>query len=379
MAHPPNEPPISDAERAALARFDRMSVGRAFAFCLVPTFAGVAAAVALHLWAVIPTIGVGANGLTRMVRLGQHLAALAAAPRAGPTACILGDSVGVEGIDASAIERGAQGAWHAENYAINGATREQIRVIVPKVLATRPDAVALVLRAQSIADPPPLSVDLAHAYALGGFAKDWPEGWIAPGVPGIDGAARSALAAGALEAELSFRGALVYRFNDAMHERFSGKTRLPPPDVWTDAHHMTGSIVGERLERHLKVMEEEVASAARMADPAFPATLEPNERDLEEIVALIRERGATPVLVIAPVHPRLRGSRPYAEVGARLAERVAEWSGRHGAVAIDAGTLLDEEDFADAQHPSASGRAKLSEFIGRNLPKPPARAGEGGG
>jgi hypothetical protein len=354
----------------ALARFDRFSVGAMFAFCVAPTLIGVALAVALHLRVVIPSLGVGSNGLTRMVRLGEHLAAIkdTASSASKPRVCVLGDSVSVEGIDAAAIARGAADSWQVENYAINGATREQIRIVLPKVLATKPEAVVYVLRAQAITDPPKLPVDLAYAYALGGFPAAWPKDWITPAVPGLTPAAMEGLEAGQLEAQLHFRGALVYRFNDLMHERFSGKTKLPPPDEWGDAHHMTGSIVGERLDRHVKVMEEEVAATARMSDPSFPATLEANERDLAELSALIRASGATPVFVIAPVHPALRAAKPYAEVGARLDARVAEMQARDGVVRIDARTLLDADDFADAQHPGPSGRVKLSEFIGRNLP-----------
>lgn len=365
--------PTPEPAPDAVARFDRFSVGGALLFCLVPSIAGVAIAVALHLFVVLPTVGVGSNGLTRMVRLGEHLASIEGARADKPRVCVLGDSVSVEGTDAAAIERGAQGAWQADNFAINGATREQIRIILPKVLATKPDAVVYVLRAQAITDPPPLPIDLAYAYALGGFPGAWPDGWVTPAVPGVPAGAMKGLEADRTAAQLHFRGALVYRFNDLMHERFSGKTKLPPPDDWRDAHHMTGIITGDRLDRHIKTMEEEVADSARMSDASFPATLEPNERDLAELVAQIRSAGVTPVLVIAPVHPRLRDSRPYAEVGARLSQRVDEMVARSGAVRIDARLLLDEADFADAQHPGPTGRVKLSEFIGSHLPQPASR------
>lgn len=369
----PSKSPAAEPNSAALARFDCFSVGGILAYCVVPSLVGVALGVAIHLFVVLPTIGVGSNGLTRMVRLGEHLAAIERTRSEKPRVCVLGDSVSVEGIDASAIERGASDAWQVENYAINGATREQIRVILPKVLATKPDAVVYVLRVQAIADPPPLPIDLAYAYALGGFPSAWPNGWVDPSVPGISARTMEGLDATELDAKLHFRGALVYRFNDLMHERFSGKTKLPAPDNWRDAHHMTGGITGERLERHIKTMEDEVAGAARMSDPAFPATLESNERDLAEIVAEIRRAGATPVLVIAPVHPRLRDSRPYAEVGARLDQRVNELVDRDRALRVDARLLLEADDFADAQHPGPSGREKLSEFIGKNLPSAAGR------
>lgn len=370
---PPSNAPETETDSPELARFDRFSVGGILLFCTIPPLVGVLLAVAIHLFVVLPAIGVGSNGLTRMVRLGEHLATIEGTRAGKPRVCVLGDSVSVEGIDASAIERSASDAWQVENYAINGATREQIRVILPKVLATKPDAVVYILRVQAIADPPPLPVDLAYAYALGGFPAAWPSGWLNESVPGISPRAMDGLEASRFAAQLHFRGALVYRFNDLMHERFSGKTKLPAPDNWRDAHHMTGGITGERLDRHIKTMEDEVSAAARMSDPAFPATLERNEQDLAEIVAEIRRAGATPVLVIAPVHPRLRASRPYAEVGARLDQRVDELVERFGAVRVDARLLLEADDFADAQHPGPTGRDTLSEFIGKGLPSAAGR------
>ena len=60
-------------------------------------------------------------------------------------------------------------------------------------------------------------------------------------------------------------------------------------------------------------------------------------------------------------------SRLLAELAAHVGGEVQG----DGAVRIDARTLLDTDDFADAQHPSPAGRTKLSEFIGSKLPSPP--------
>lgn len=366
--HPAQVPANGVGRDEALARFDRLGLGRTLAFCLAPAVLGVGAAIALHLTVVLPSMGAGSNGLTRIVRLGQHLDGLRDQAHSKRRACVVGDSVSVEGIDAALVAAGSGGEWQVENYAINGATREQIRLILPKLLATKPDAVIYVIRAQAITEPVPLAPDLAYAYALGGFAADWPEGWVTADVPGIPVTSLPGLRAERLAAELHFRGALVYRFNDAMHERFSGKTKLPPPDSWSDAHHLTGGIAGDRLTRHLNVMEAEVVETAHMDDPSFPATLERHERDLEELVSAIRAAGSVPVLVSAPLHPRLRESEPFLAVGARLEALAAEWDRSGLAVHLRANTLLEEADFADALHPSGSGRERLSAFIGRSLP-----------
>ena len=81
--------------------------------------------------------------------------------------------------------------------------------------------------------------------------------------------------------------------------------------------------------------------------------------------------GATPILLLLPVHPRLSElATPLLPRLNSVANRVAAET--RGAV-VDASALLGEDAFADAVHPNESGRATLSTHVGRLLPAPDGR------
>ena len=94
-------------------------------------------------------------------------------------------------------------------------------------------------------------------------------------------------------------------------------------------------------------------------------------RALAALLADIRSSGAVPVLVRLPVHPRL--STEAAPILASQQPYLADLARVHQALLLDATSLLDADQFADAVHPDRAGRSALSEWLGRHLPPVPER------
>lgn len=345
----------------------RFSTPGCFAWCFAPSLVGLALAMMFQLWFMLPRFGTGSSDLNRMVALGQHVRSTFP-----PNSAIaLGDSVTVEGIDASIVRSAAPSGWHVENAGINGCDRAEVAVILPAVLAAKPRALILVLRPLSIARPPPISGDGAFAYALGGFRDHWPDGWLGPDSAGLTQDLFDRLTAPRLRAEIHFRTAVNYLINDTLRERVRSGIKFARPDDWVAPFNMTTSISGKTLDAHLKNLEEEVReSSMKIGSGDGPLVIDTtaDEADMERLIAAIRAAGATPVLIASPVHPRLRDAEAFAAVGARLRMLAPRWAQTYGGVYADASSLLDETGFADGQHLNAAGRAKLSEFVGRYLP-----------
>ncbi len=331
----------------------------AFASCMLPTAAGVAAAVAFHLFVVLACLGTGSPDLNRMIALGQRLDE--GSPTT-PTVVFIGDSVTVEGIDASIVESATGGGWKALNFGLNGADRAELDVIVPKVARLRPAAVCIVMRPLSIAAPPAVNIDGAHAYNLGGFPAAWPEGWIRPDTPGLPPEQQEALSGSRLESQLHFRTAIMEMINAGLRAKLRSGVRIAPIDDWTAPYNLTISIEGATLDNHIRALDTELQEAIREGT-------ERHERDFERLVSHLAAAGIKPVLVASPIHPRLREA--FGPTADRMRTLGPSWAASHGGAWIDATTLLDETGFADGQHPNRKGREALSSFIGTNMP--PAR------
>jgi lysophospholipase L1-like esterase len=335
-----------------------LSPAKAFAFCFVPVAAGVGLAVAFHLFVVLGWLGTGSPDLNRMVALGERLDEPSPTE---PTLVFIGDSVTVEGIDASIVARATGGAWQALNFGLNGADRAELDVIVPKVARHKPTAVCIVMRPLSIAEPPAVNLDGAHAYNLGGFAAAWPEGWIGPDTPGLPAEQREALTAPSLDSKLHFRTAIMEMINAGLRARLRSGVRIAPVDDWIAPYNLTTSIGGVTLDNHIRALDVELQDAIKQGT-------ERHERDFERLVSHLAAAGIKPVLVASPIHPRLREA--FGPTAERMRALGPTWASSHGGTWIDATTLLDETGFADGQHPNQKGREALSAFIGSNLPPP---------
>lgn len=350
----------------------RLSAPAAFSFAFLPVVAGLGAAAVIHFSVVLPRLGVGSSDLNRMVALGHHLES--PAPAGTRTAFAVGDSVTVEGIDADIVKANAPPGWTIENIGINGCDRAEVKVILPKIMAAKPAAVIFVLRPLSITEPPPIAVDGAYAYALGGFPKLWPPAWVEPDSPGVPPNIFRDLTASETLARIHFRSALSYVINDGLRERVRKGIKFARPDNWVAPFNMTSSISGPELTRHLTALENEVRESTAVPPTGHEGTPNPasptatHEAEMERLIRYTRDHGSIPVLFAAPVHPRMASAPAYSAVAARLKVVARDWATETGGVFADASALLDETGFADGQHLNAHGRQLLSEFVGKHLP-----------
>ncbi|MCA9295495.1 MAG: hypothetical protein KC983_03240, partial [Phycisphaerales bacterium] len=143
--------------------------------CVLSAALGVAIALMLLMWVILPTLGYGYAD--RIIAIGERLNGPSFEDR--PTAVFLGSSVVVEGIDAREVVAAAPG-WDAYNFAINGCEINEQRVMLPKVLAAKPRAVVLLIRPITLAMPGDIPPDKAYGYVLGGFPAAWNAQYVDP-------------------------------------------------------------------------------------------------------------------------------------------------------------------------------------------------------
>jgi len=302
---------------------------------------------------VLPITGVGS--VERIVQLGRHLDAPLAPT---PTIAFLGNSITREGIDTRVVAETAPARWHSQNLAISACGLSELRVLLPKLLAARPAAVAFGLRPEDLGRVDDFDLDKAYAYAMGGFVAAWPHRWTRADLPGVGEATFAALHSSRLEQDLHFRTAPLNLINQELRLRFRSGLRRIAPDNWTDPYELDFNVRDERLRRH-------VDSILRDMEGRLAAGTEAGSRLIETLAAEIRQADATPVLIVLPMHPEYFDAmrRPVAELRTLLARLAREQS----ATVIDALDVLSADEFADALHPNAAGREIYSRFVGRQL------------
>jgi hypothetical protein len=353
-----------------------LSVPHAWMLIAIPSLVGLALAAAVSVWILFPKLGTGSTDQDRKIAIGALLdAGFVPDAQDRRTLVCLGDSVSVAGLDAAAIELAGNDAssprWRVLHLGINGCNRTGLDVIVPLVARAKPDAACVLLIPESVVEPFPLPVDSAYAYNLGGFVGAWPDGWMDSPRPGISADAMVGLRASPLSATLHFRNAPQTAVNLGLRARFRAGIRPPRFDDWVAPFELAQSISGATLEGHLRQIATETVAKAS-------GGTELHEQDLERDLMELRRAGVYLVLVAGPIHPELRAAlSPYAERVRVVCERVLNAtiekpSADAGALSsvgifIDASNALTAEDFADALHPNASGRAKLSQLIGAGL------------
>ncbi len=368
-------PPPTPTRNPDVPRTGNLSATGAFAFISLPVIAGLCTAALLHFTLIMPRIGVGSPDLNRAVQLGHHLDSSPYAT--GTWAVAVGDSVTVEGFDAAIARAHAAPGWSVQNIGLNGCDRGQIRVVLPKVLTARPTAAIFILRPRSIAEPIAVTHDGAFAYVLGGFPNDFPRDWITGPLPGLSRDVADDLSRPVLTAKLHFRTAIATSINDGLRERLRRGIKFSRPDDWTAPFNLSTSIDGATLDRHLATLEREtvdattpVGSPPREQGAPFTPDTAIHEDEMRRLILMTRDAGVTPIIVIAPVHPRMRTAPVHSAVAARLREIAPGWASESGGVYADASLLLDESGFADGQHLNAHGRELLSAFVGERLPAP---------
>lgn len=110
----------------------------------------------------------------RIVELGRHLDE----PAPSYWLPILGDSIVRDGIDAQVVQTAAASGWRVENLGVSGCSLTERQIIIPRILARRPAAVAIGLYATDLCLAGGLGLHEAHAYARAGFPGHWPDDWL---------------------------------------------------------------------------------------------------------------------------------------------------------------------------------------------------------
>lgn len=343
--------------RSSLAFAGRLGPLPTLLFTGFPVCFGVLLAIGLHFGVVIPTIGTGYSAVTRTVRVGQFLES----PLPPRSIAMIGDSVSIEGLDATRVSSSA-GGHPTFNFAVNGGTPTDYAVQLPKILAARPAVVLMMLRTRSLGKPIEMARDVANAAALGGFPAAWPQtdpAWLTPDSPGMSRSVMKLVTASEFDSSMYLRTAPVNWFNERVRSTLRRRSFVPMnPDDFVAPAELRISLEGERLDAHLNAIQREF-------EEALVDGIRPMDAFVERQFSLIAASGARPAIVIAPVHPRLQ--QVVNQWTPLLREFAARMKERHGAIVIDATMLLDESGFADAQHPNSKGREELSRFIGEAL------------
>lgn len=309
--------------------------------------------VALAAW-MLPTLVLpvtGYPGVDRIVALGAFMDEDASR---GADAVFLGSSIIVEGIDASIVSH----TWGPErrvyNFAVNGCGIGEISVLIHKLARQEPAIVAITLSPVSLRSPSDLEPDKAYAYAIGGFSASMPPEVSGDARAWMSAATERALASDPRRAQQHFRTGLVNRFNNEARLALRRGMRSTDPSDWAAPYELEFSISGERLERHLN----EIARMWRVHDlPALDGVAL-----IESVIDDLRKAGCVPLLIAAPVHPRIRSTNE-ADVDLLLGV-MAEMCRDGVCIAIDATDWLGDDGFADAIHPNNAGRRMFSERIG---------------
>lgn len=339
----------------------KRSVGGAALTAVCAPLAGAAAGYVLLVSVLLPRLGVG--DVERIVQLGHHLDHVD-----GRVAEVvfLGDSVTMEGIDASIVREVSHVQGRIENLALSGCGVNEQRVLLPKLLAAHPAVVVLAFGPASLAVCDDLPPDKAYAYAMAGFSKAWPERYGTDDFPGFSQATVHALCSTPLEQRMHFRTAPLNWLNARLRAQMRGDLRSGATADWIRPYRMLGSVPEETLAWHLDTLRANLSTYGRPHDTNGIA-------NMRRLVASARLGGAMPVLTILPVHPRLRDD--VAPLMPALKRLLTELAQQYRGATVDASQALTADQFADALHPNAAGREVYSRFVGAHLPPSPKTTG----
>ena len=169
----------------------------------------------------LPNIHLGEK--QRIIELGRHLEA---PPGALPRLAFVGDSITMDGIDAEIVQEHAPYRLTAENLGMSGAGPNERRVLLPKLLATRPALVALGFHPANLCRLDALRIDKAYAYARAGFVAAWTAGRTLGDFAGMSPGSFAALHSSAFAQILHFRTAPVEAFEHRLRALLRPDLRL---------------------------------------------------------------------------------------------------------------------------------------------------------
>ena len=324
---------------------------------VIPILIGLAAAWSLQHWLVLPELGYP-GGVRRTIALSESLDE-GVLDSKEQIAVIISNSAGVEGVDASVVQKAAPEGWKIYNFSINGSNQIEIRMLADTVAEAGADLVIWLMRPNLLVPPRRMHPDVLHAWGFAGFAEG--SEWL--GAPWIDEASLSQLTAGPWETSLHFRRRWLDEINYKMRRNMRKDIRTPDDRDWVSPYNLEVELEGKKLDRHLG----DISSIMTQSMPKFEATGEGSGRAfITEMAEDFKDREATLGIIIAPTHPSLDEQfRPVEQTVNEFLEELAE---KTGILFGNTGGLLTSNQYADAIHPDAEGRVVLSEWIGHWLP-----------
>ncbi len=267
----------------------------------------------------------------------------------------VGNSVVRDGIDSQIAIPTQDGEPLAQNLALSGAGLNELQVMLPKLLTRSPKNVVFGVLPGMICKVDPLVLDKAYAYAYSGFVTSWShavdEGSFVSLAPGSYAALRST----PNEQRLHFRTALSNWLDHRMRMLMRRDLRSDYTTDWVRPYTRLASIEGPRLDAYIAEVR---APLERCNTSAHSAELAAVER----LLAATRRSGTTPIILLVPIHPDLQAAAKPAL--SAFDTPLAAVAARHGGHVIATHDLLSRDEFADAMHPNAAGREKLSLHVG---------------
>jgi hypothetical protein len=275
---------------------------------------------------------------------------------------VFGSSIVLAGVDAQILEQSLPPAIHAYNIGESAAGVRRLMLNVEAIGRAKPATVVCCFARDQLLvnglDPLPSELLIAFAYADYIDAAVRTPAWVFERLSEDE---IQAIPSGLLGKQLACRTLWLRYLEGKVRERSRPDLRLEgfasdfrAPWVYREP------TPPDRLEREIR-RKMEVLRSARFAVDAEPL------RVLEACLRRLRELSVQTVIVLTPDHPKLHDALEPATDEA-LRQGLADLCGRCGAGLIQLPVhLLTEQDYIDAVHPDADGRAKLSARLGREL------------
>jgi len=250
---------------------------------------------------------------------------------------------------------------------MNGMNTTELRILAPSIVDSGARSAVLTLRVTDILQASDLNTDKANTYAYLHITDRWPAEWDRRSFEGLTPKTWDRLHAGDISSTVALRGVPINSVENKAILKLRKGVRESNPADWSSPYDLMRSLKGKKLQRHI----DEIASKIGSNDEHEVAA---GERALKKLVAYLSDAGVSPVLVMSPVHPALR--EISAPLTPRLQSVLQRLAAEHHGLFLDATSLIDESEFADAIHPNENGRRAYSAFVGRAVATHIRSAGE---
>lgn len=314
---------------------------------------GLLVAAFFLLRAFIPQVGFPGD-LDRVASLPSLISETRATPN---RVQFISNSVGMEGIDAGIVQDRLAGTWNVQNYSSNGVALVGSRVVIGAMLEAKPDVIVWILLPNMIGKFEDIHPELAATMRFVDLQEHNP--WIEdPSVSTLLPDLVHHMKVSDVENRLGLRTTPLSVLNDKVRTLTVRDILPAKPRDLTAPFRMSRSMSPSALDRH--VLDIRNSHFERIADG--------DRSGIEMINQTVQEISAArvkPVVVIAPSHDRLRSD--LAPAVNEMREVLGPLMAANGGFLIDASESLAAEDFADAIHPNAAGRERLSVFVGEAL------------